>query len=593
MKSVRLSLLSVFLILFSLSCAFLSKSLTGGIGGDGSGGVGAPSGFTAKAPPYGSVKLSWDVVEGAQIYVLEHRLDGLDDFTPVMVFSPAQTNYEDFLAPQKSKLTYRLQTFTGGKPAGYSTASVTTAAVLPNPLSVEATFAEDQMVTQSIGPNGGSMSLTDQNGVIYTLKVPAGAVLAATDFTLTPVSNVQVWPLDGANLGSVRVGPESLDLNDHLTLTITPPDGFPQNGTVPVGYGFDGTGTEFHLFPAAVSGAGTSTQSVTKAGSQGVGAGSKAKIIEFVVGNWLTQQAVNINQLLVAQQLVDAELLPLPKDIPPAANAIIQNKDALHIQREMDNLLAQITNAEKENTADCASVTNWYEQSRDLFEQAGNSANIDYFQSTTTQELTKALNDAIANIITTGISECENSEPGKPPAGRNCLDELVSKLQADSEKTNGVFPVPNGGFNISDLQGFQNTLANSCSAPAYRLPAILGLSPGYGFELTPDPICDLNQPFMITLTGLEEGESMSATFTFIPPDTFQQQFSVMGCTADATGTYSLQLSDDGSQVTLDWSIPSMFASCPGEGGLTIPIPPLTASPTIVLTTDPNAACPQK
>ncbi len=284
--------------------------------------------------------------------------------------------------------------------------------------------------------------------------------------------------MDGPNLGSVRIGPEGLDLNVHPTLTITLPDGFPQDGTLPVGYGFDGTGTEFHLFPAGVTAAGTSTQSVKNAGSQGLGTGSKIKIIEFVVGHWVTQVGVNINQLLVAQQIADADLLPLPTDIPAAAEAIIQNKDALHLQREMNNLLAEIKNAEKENRIDCASVTIWYDQASDLLQQAGDPANLDSLQSTTTRELTASLNEALAKVITDGISECENSEPGKPPAGSSCLQKLVSRLKVDSEITNGPFTVPNGGFNPSDLQDFQETLKNSCSSPAYRLPAESGIRDG-------------------------------------------------------------------------------------------------------------------
>lgn len=586
MKSIKFSLLLIFLILFSLSCAVLSRSVTSG-GGSG----GGSAGFTAEAPPYGSVKLKWDAVEGAQIYLLEHQLDGHDIFFPVMALSASQTSYEDFLAPKGSKLTYRLQTFANGKPGGYRTASVTTAAVLPNPLTVQATFAEDQMVTQSIGPEGGSISLTDQNGVLYELKVPAGAVQAVTVFTLTPVTDVQGWPLDGANLGAVRIGPEGLDLYDRLTLIITLPDGFPKDGTLPVGYGFDGTGDEFHIFPAGVTAAGTSTQSVTKAGTQGVGTGSRIKIIEFVVGHWVTQLGVNLSQLLVVQQLVDADLPPLPTDFPSSANAIFRDNDALHIQREMNNLLAQIENDEKENITDCASVTDWYDSTSVLLDQAGNPATIDFFQSTNTQDLMGSLNDALTNVITDGISECKSSTPGKPPAGRNCLQKLVTKLQIDSEKNNGLFTVPNGDFRTSDLQDFQETLKNSCRNPAYRLPAEAGIMPGFGLTLTPDPICDLNQPFVFTLAGLAEGESLTATFTFNPPGTFLQQVSVMGCTADAAGTYSLQVSEDASQATLDWSIPSITASCPDAGGLTIPIPPLTSSPSIVLTADPSASCP--
>ena len=229
--------------------------------------------------------------------------------------------------------------------------------------------------------------------------VPASAVQASTDFTLTPVTDVQGWPLDGPNLGSVRIGPEGLDLYDNLTLTITLPDGFPKDGTIPVGYGFDGTGDEFHIFPAGVTEDGTSTQSVKKAGTQGVGTGSKIKIIEFAVKHWVTQFGVNLSQLLVAQQLADADLPPLPADFPSTANAIFQNTDALYIQREMDNLSAQITNDEKEKITDCESAMIWYDNTSDLLGRAGNPATIDYFQSTNTQELMESLNDALTNVI--------------------------------------------------------------------------------------------------------------------------------------------------------------------------------------------------
>jgi hypothetical protein len=576
MKSIKFSLLLIFLLLFSLSCAALSRSITNGVGFGG-----ATTGFFAEAPPYGSVKLKWDAVEGAQIYLLEQQLDGQDDFSPVMAFSGVQTNYEDFLAPKNSKLTYRLQSFTDGKPGGYSTASVTTAAILPNPLTVQATFAEDQMVTQSIGPEGGNMSLTDQNGVLYELQVPASSVQAATDFTLTPVIDVEGWPLDGPNLGSVRIGPEGFDLYDNLTLTITLPDGFPEDGTLPVGYGFDGTGDEFHIFPAGITADGTSTQTVKKAGTQGVGTGSKLKIIEFVVGHWVTQFGVNLNQLLVAQQLADADLPPLPTDFPATANAIFQNTDALHIQREMNNILAQVEISDKENITDCASAINWYENTSDLFEQAGNPANSDYFQSTNTQELMGSLNDALTNVINDGISECENSQPGKPPAEYSCLQKLVTKLQIDSNKPDGQFTFPNGDFNLSDLQGFLETLKTSCSSPAYRMPQ----AAAFGGTLSPDPICDLTQPFSFTMNM--SGVDMIMTWT--PPGTFQQHVSVEGCTGDFNGTYTSEVSEDGSFVTLTLTIPEVTVSCPDTPGLTFPIPP--SPTTIELVADPTASCP--
>ena len=153
MKSIRFTPLFVFLIVFSLSCAFVTQSISS---------AADSGGFTAEATPYGSVKLSWDAVDGAQGFLLESQIEGLDFFIPVAELSADQTSYEDYLVPEESQLTIacKLQRMPTG---GYSTTTVTTLAVQPNPLTVQATFAEDQVVTQSIGAEGGSMSLTDPN----------------------------------------------------------------------------------------------------------------------------------------------------------------------------------------------------------------------------------------------------------------------------------------------------------------------------------------------------------------------------------------------------------------------------------------------
>jgi hypothetical protein len=595
MKSIKIASLLVFLILFSLSCTLITQSVTGGSSG-------GPKGFTAEASPHGSVKLSWEAVEGAQSYVIEEQVEGLD-FQPIAEFGADQTSYVDFLASQESNLTYRLQAFTDGKPGGYSTASVTTVAVQPNPLTVQATFAEDQVVTQSVGPEGGSLSLTDQNGVIYDLQVPAGAVLEATDFTLPPVTDVQGWPLDGANLGSVRIGPEGLDLYAPLTLIITLPDGFPQDGTIPVGYGFEGSGDEFHIFPAGVAAAGTSslpngsgiqaisfvtqtknsksTQSVNKAGSQGVGTGSKGKIIDHVDGHPVTQEGVNLDQQLAAQQLVDDEPPALPKLSPSAIR-----KKSWHIKREMWNIIDQIKNAEKKNKFDCASVTNWYDKTSDLLGQESdlpksNDTAIEVQRSETTHELIGSLNDAITKFITNGIYECKNSKPGKPPAGRNCLQKFLSKLQNDWDNpiTDVNRIVPKGDFKYSDLQDFQKTLKYSCSNPAYILPA------GATAKLSPDPICDLTKPFSleINIAGLDE------LIKFTPPGTLQLHGTIAGCTVNASGTYTLQVSDGASQVTINPSISEASAVCP-DSGITLPVPPLGS---LFLNADPSTICEAK
>jgi hypothetical protein len=553
MKSVRIALLFVFITLFSLACGSATQSVSSG---------GGPKGFTAEASPDGSVKLKWEAVENAQSYLLEQQLDGYDFFIPVDELAADQTSYEDYMAPEESKLTYRLQATTNGKPGEYSTASVTTPLVQPNPLMVQATFAEDQVVTQSIGPEGGSLSLTDQNGVIYDLQVPAGAVLEAMDFTLTPVSDIQGWPLDGTNLGSVRIGPENLDLYADLTLTITLPDGFPQDGTLPVGYGFDGTGEEFHIFPPGVADTGTSRlpsgsgfqpisfvtqtndktskQMVDRAGSQGVGTGTKESIITFVVGQPVTDSGIKSRQQQVAQH---------------AAN----NKAITNSSQKLLAILKRLNKIEADNKLlNCKTITALLHDANRLYtsDSISTRLELDNIYGEISQKLIKDLNYVIDN----GVTECINSSPGKSPPQRNCLEKLLYELSHPAANTQDL----TRGFEKSKTQeDFLKaliTLRDKCSPPAYQLISPLVRS---------KPICNYEKDFQIQI-----GDTFPAFYTFtsegLDGGTITVEQSLQsGLKSTGIGTYGIKPSEDGTQVTLSvvWS---EMKSCKGGYCMTAP-----------------------
>ena len=175
MKSIRFTPLIVFLILFSLSCAFVTQSILSG---------GGPKNFSAALTAPDVVALKWDAVEGATGYILELSIDQGDSI-PIVELPPERTSYEDLSAPQKSNLTYQVQAVTQSGPAGKSQVSITTSERQPNPVTVKPEYDEENAVATTVGSQGGTVSLVDSNNVEYTLVIPQGAVNTDTEIRMT------------------------------------------------------------------------------------------------------------------------------------------------------------------------------------------------------------------------------------------------------------------------------------------------------------------------------------------------------------------------------------------------------------------------
>lgn len=152
------------------------------------------------------------------------------------------------------------------------------ASEVPLPLAVRATPNGDFRRTVSVDHRtAGAISLTDDNGVIYELDLPAGCVLAPEDITLTVVNVIEDWPLAGTYLGGVRLEPDGVLLLAGATLKITVPAGTAPSSP---GVAWRAAGSEFHAVPARVNGR-TVLLPLERLGGYGVLAGAAGDDLVF------------------------------------------------------------------------------------------------------------------------------------------------------------------------------------------------------------------------------------------------------------------------------------------------------------------------
>jgi len=322
----RLMIFISILLIASISCQMLSDFLPSG----GSG----PDSFTAAATSPISVQLEWSSVEGAQKYLIE-RNDDQTDYFALGEISGETTSFEDFLVPSNTQVTYRIKTVTASGTSGGKTVTITTPEEQSNPLTVDATFDAQNSHSQAIGTEGGSVSVTDPNGVIYTLDIPAGALDNEVTFTLTPIQDIHGLPLSGGITSGVRIEPEGLTFNQSASLRIETAEAEVTDQLIDMAFAFDGDGREFHFVPSS---AGESTSAVFKLAnpankskmkwinvpqnkSYGSGKGTSNDIRDQVKNHPPSSSADNLNQKMAAagdfkvQMVVDAILLYTGREV--------------------------------------------------------------------------------------------------------------------------------------------------------------------------------------------------------------------------------------------------------------------------------------
>lgn len=120
------------------------------------------------------------------------------------------------------------------------------------PVNLTITLDDTASVSALIPQKGGSVSATLANGLVYTLEIPAGALLSDQEVTITPIHSIDGLPFSGGLIGGVQLEPDGTLLMAPATLTIQIPQGYDKSALVGFGYHEEGTG--FHLTPASGDG---------------------------------------------------------------------------------------------------------------------------------------------------------------------------------------------------------------------------------------------------------------------------------------------------------------------------------------------------
>ena len=499
MKTLKLFTLVFVLSLISLACNFVSGLMSGGSG---------PANLKAELTAPDVVNLSWDPVEGATGYAIEMSIED-SEFFPIISFTADKTSYEDLTAPEKSNLRYQVQVVTESGLGGKSTVSIETEERVPNPLTVKPTY-EENTASAVIGTAGGTLSVVDASGVDFTLEIPEGALSSDTEIRMTPVSEIQDWPLDGDGLGAVKLEPEGLVLNEIATLTIGIPVDLDPNLSV-VGFAFQGSGEEFHLSFSSQGDTPTSrhpigsshlvspkanttwTVVVPFAKLHGLGAGqsSGSKASQLVRENSPSNTGDAFQQKQAAGEIADDELAPLTKVTEEGAVGQKQAKtiaNRIFLSEDCDSLSAYITYYREWRTSGSY--------------QGATIENQQYYDGLIRNEL----KSKVKKILEDAGRECEESAQEDRPAytNSNCAKDLLTKITNPPSTSSGFWEdfsaVMKDEFTESELQQIKDKL-DKCKKKAYHIYG------PFDEEYVNSIVCDSSKPFRVN------GSELSFEFT--------------------------------------------------------------------------------
>jgi hypothetical protein len=100
---------------------------------------------------------------------------------------------------------------------------------------------------------GGTITATGADGSVFTLSVPAKALLSDEAITLTPLTGLSGLPVSGGLLAGVDLSPAGLELQQAATLTIAPATTVPADQQVGFGYHAVAGQQQFHFHPLALT----------------------------------------------------------------------------------------------------------------------------------------------------------------------------------------------------------------------------------------------------------------------------------------------------------------------------------------------------
>ncbi len=141
----------------------------------------------------------------------------------------------------------------------------------PNPRTVAPVLNTNVTATAELNWPGGSLSLTNASGYVFTLNVPPGALRRAEMIAMTEIAQVQGLPLSGGLRAAVDLKPEGLTFQKPARLDITAPTALDPKTSIAFGALADGS--QFALRPSFITNS-TVSQLLRHFSSAGVGNGT-------------------------------------------------------------------------------------------------------------------------------------------------------------------------------------------------------------------------------------------------------------------------------------------------------------------------------
>ena len=113
-----------------------------------------------------------------------------------------------------------------------------TLGIASNPLTLQPVTDPSRSTTLTIAVAGGTINATGADGAVYSLFIPADALLQATTITMTPLTRIDGLDLATDAAYGVQLSPEGARFQNFVTLTITPPAGAntPVEKQLPIGW---------------------------------------------------------------------------------------------------------------------------------------------------------------------------------------------------------------------------------------------------------------------------------------------------------------------------------------------------------------------
>lgn len=197
--------------------------------------------------------------------------------------------------------------------------------------TVQVTLDTGRAKTQTVGPLGGSIQVTDARGAKFLLAFPAQALDGLTEVTVTPVAAIAGLPFSGGLKAGVRIEPEGLIPAASVLLTITP--AAPVAPAQQLTFAFRGLAGELYLTPPRANQTAIVIP-VHRLGGYGLGAGSTADLAAQLL------RLPSREEDRLAQRLAGL-LLPLrraggpPRALPASVLQLLQSEFTARIKPKL------------------------------------------------------------------------------------------------------------------------------------------------------------------------------------------------------------------------------------------------------------------